>query len=152
VTSIEKFLAPGVRAAGVGESIGITIADALPVERGELACAREARARVTTEVQAKVFWMSVVPLGAGERLVLRLATQEVPARVAETLARVDAATLEVVDDGAPSVELANGEVAEVTVRTERPIACELFRDVAELGRFVFARDGDIVAGGIITLA
>ena len=152
VTSIEKFLAPGVQAAGVGESVGITIADALPVERGDVACAREARARVTAEVQAKVFWLAEVPLGAGERLALRLATQEVAAHVAELAARVDAATLEAVGDGASSVGLANGEVAEVTIRTERPIACELFRDVAELGRFVFARDGDIVAGGIITVA
>jgi sulfate adenylyltransferase large subunit len=150
VTSIEKFLAPGLREARVGESVGITIADALPVERGEIACAREARARVTAEVQAKVFWMSSVPLGAGEELALRLATQEVAARVAEMARRVDAATLAVVGEGGRSAGLANGEVAEVTIRTGRPIACERFREFAELGRFVLARGGDIVAGGIIT--
>jgi sulfate adenylyltransferase subunit 1 (EFTu-like GTPase family) len=176
VVSIEKFLAPGVLTAGVGESIGITIADPLPVARGQIACAVGAPTRVTEEVQAKVFWMSSAPLGAGEELVLRLATQEVSARVAEMARRVDAATLAVVGEGgaeadarsvaaetdlpaaeageaargAPSAGLANGEVAEVTIRTGRPIACEPFRELAELGRFVLARDGDIVAGGIIT--
>ena len=44
----------------------------------------------------------------------------------------------------------NLEVAEVIVKTKKPLAIKSFNDVQELGRFVLVQDENICAGGIIT--
>ena len=44
----------------------------------------------------------------------------------------------------------NLEVGEVAIKTKKPIAIKAFSDVEELGRFVFVKDENICAGGIIT--
>ena len=46
--------------------------------------------------------------------------------------------------------LKNLEVAEVTIKTKKPLAVKNFNDVQELGRFVLIQDQNICAGGIIT--
>jgi sulfate adenylyltransferase large subunit len=148
VRTIEKFMEPPLESASAGESVGVTLDDALFVERGEVACPPDSRARVTDTVQASVFWMSRQPMAAGEALKIKCATQEVPAKVHRIARRIDSSTLEVIDENAS--ELQNNEIAELTVETKSPVAFETFYDVAELGRFVLVRGHDIVAGGIIT--
>jgi len=147
VKSIEKFLAPGSREATAGESIGITIEDPLFIERGQVACEKASRPTVSDTLRAEVFWMSPARLTLGERLVIRQATQETPADVLEIARRMDSSSLEVI--AGSSEELEDSEIAEVTIRTERPIVTECFYDVPELGRFVLVRGHDIVAGGIV---
>jgi translation elongation factor EF-1alpha len=87
-------------------------------------------------------------LVAGETLTLRLGTQETPCRIETIGKRIDSSTLDVIEENART--LGETEVGEVLVRTERPVAFELFSDIPELGRFVLERGNDIVAGGIIT--
>jgi sulfate adenylyltransferase large subunit len=148
VRTIEKFMEPPLESASAGESVGVTLDDALFVERGEVACPPDSRARVTDTVPASVFWMSRQPMAAGEALKIKCATQEVPAKVHRIARRIDSSTLEVIEENAS--ELQNNEIAELTVETKSPVAFETFYDVAELGRFVLVRGHDIVAGGIIT--
>jgi len=148
VRSIEKFLAPPPEEARAGESIGITLEEPLPVGRGEVACGVDSPPGLASEVEARLFWMHPEPLRVEEPLTLRLATQEVPARVRRIARRIDSATLEVIAEEAS--ELADNELAELTIETERPVLSEAFYQVPELGRFVLVRGNDIVAGGIIT--
>ena len=106
-----------------------------------------ARPSVVDSVDARLFWMSPAPLKAGEHLALRLATQEVPAVVAEIRRRIDSSTLDVLGENAS--ELANNEIGEVVLCTRKPLVAESFYSVPELGRLVLIRSRDIVAGGII---
>ena len=46
--------------------------------------------------------------------------------------------------------LRNLEVGRVTIKTKNPIVIKPFNDVQELGRFVFVKNDNICAGGIIT--
>jgi len=148
VKSLEKFLAPPLEEAQAGESVGITLDDPLFIERGQVACQIDAQARVTDTISANVFWMSPLRMTLGESLNIRQATQESSAKVTEIARRIDSSSLEVIAEHAD--ELKNNEIAEVTIKTKRPIATELFSEVPELGRFVLRRGHDIVAGGIIT--
>jgi len=147
VTGIAQFMKPPLEQAEAGESIGITLADPLFVERGEVACPSGAVARVSDTIAANVFWMSKSRLAPGEKLRIKLATQEVPAEVTHIARRIDSSSLEVIAED--SDEMKNNEIAEVTIRTKAPIALESFYDVPEMGRFVLVRGHDIVAGGIV---
>ena len=84
-------------------------------------------------------------MGEKERLVLRLATQEVEC-VVEVERRLDSSTLQALGDG----PLGANEVAEARVRCDGPIVVECFNDIAQLGRFVLVQGFDVVAGGIVT--
>ncbi len=133
--------------AGAGESIGITLADPLFVERGAVACPPDRKPAVTSAIRANVFWMSKRPFVAGEEVVLRVATQEVPVQITIEK-KIDSSTLETIGENPGLVS--ETEVAQMLIRTREPIAVENFNDIQELGRFVLVRELDVVAGGIIT--
>ena len=133
-----------VKEAETGESVGVTTTDKLFIERGHVLCSG-AEPNVTNELKARVFWMSKKALGEGERLVLRLATQETDCTV-KVGNRINSSTLEILGPG----QLQNNEVGETTIETDKHMVYEDFNDIPELGRFVLIRGHDVVAGGIVT--
>lgn len=146
VSSIEMLWKDRTEAEA-GESIGITLADQLFLERGAVACPVGDRPVITSAIRANVFWMSKRPFRAGEKLTLRVATQEVPADVTIEK-KIDSSTLEPIAENPDWIM--ETEVAQVSIDTRQPIVVENFNDIQELGRFVLVRDFDVVAGGIIT--
>jgi sulfate adenylyltransferase subunit 1 (EFTu-like GTPase family) len=133
--------------AEAGESIGITLADQLFVERGSVSCHPADKPVITNKIRANVFWMSKRPYQIGEGILMRLATQEVPVEV--TLEKkIDSSTMETISDNPEEVK--ETEVAQMLISTKQKIVVENFNDIQELGRFVLVRDLDVVAGGIIT--
>ena len=129
-----------------GECIGITIDEPLDIERGAVACAGGSMPRISSLLQTHMFWMSSRPYRSGERLSLRVATQEVPVDITVEK-KMDSSSLEEIAEHAGLVM--DTEIARVSIRTSRPIVIEDFLQFQELGRFVLVRDMDIVAGGII---
>ncbi|MBN1419160.1 MAG: 50S ribosome-binding GTPase [Planctomycetes bacterium] len=143
-----RFFGGGRRAAAAGTCPGLVVPDAPEVGRGEIACPPTAPAPVRERFEAKVFWLAPEPLRPGEDLLLRCATQSVPARAERIARRVDSSTLEVLAEDAGVLE--ETEVGQVGIRAARPVVIERFRDVPELGRFVLCRGAATVAGGIAT--
>jgi bifunctional enzyme CysN/CysC len=143
---LRKFEGP-VAAASAGESIGFALADGGRLRRGQTLCPPEDLPAVSGSVAARVFWMAEAPLRRGEGVAVRLATQEVPCTVQRIAGRTDSGSLEVL--AGESAELANTEVAEVTLAAQEPVHYDRFGKVAEMGRLVLMRGADIVAGGIL---
>jgi len=123
------------------------LADTGRLRRGQTLCPPEDVPAVSSSLAASVFWMAEAPLKRGERVALRLATQEIPCTVEKIADRMDSGSLEVLQ--ADAAELANTEVAEVTLAAERPIHYDRFSRIAEMGRLVLMRGADIVAGGMV---
>jgi small GTP-binding protein len=102
---------------------------------------------VSDKVAASVFWLGAKPLSRGEKVTLRLATQEVSA-VAERISnRMDSSTLEVIAKDADRLE--GMEAGEVLLACSAPLACDKFSEVQTMGRFVLVRDGLAEGGGIV---
>jgi len=146
VTSVEMLWQDRTE-ADAGESIGITLADPLFVERGAVACPTDSKPVITSKIRANVFWMSKRPFTAKDNLLLRVATQEVLIQVAIEK-KIDSSSLEPIPESPDQVW--ETEVAQMLIRAKAPIVVENFNDIQELGRFVLVRDLDVVAGGIIT--
>ena len=148
VASVEVFMQER-SSAGCGESIGFTIDP--PAEgnlRGEVACPADAPVPSGKRFRASVFWLGATPLEISQPLRLRLATQEVPCRIERIEQVIDSSTLEVLGEDAPG--LSHAQAGHVLIATERAIAAAPFAGLAELGRFVLARDEDAEAGGIVS--
>lgn len=148
VNSIEKFLKE-TDTAVASESIGMTTADSVFLDRGNIVCLPGAEPTVTDEILANIFWMSKQNFTAGEKLTIRCATQETSCKIQSINKRINSSTLEVIEENADIIQ--NLDVAEVVIKTKKSVAIKDFNDVQELGRFVLVRDENICAGGIITV-
>jgi bifunctional enzyme CysN/CysC/sulfate adenylyltransferase subunit 1 len=146
VATIERFGVEDVQRAHSGEAVGLTFADELFVERGEVIGTGEP-AIAAAEIKASLFWLGQRPLTLGGQYVLKLGTSEVEAKVTAIEERVDSSTLEVVERFANKVEAP--EVATVLLQPRRSIATETFEGNPRLGRFVVVDGGFVAGGGIV---
>ncbi len=149
VNSIEKFLEDTDKAVA-SECIGITTVDSVFLDRGNIVCLPGAEPVLTDEIAANIFWMTKQDLAKDQKLTLRCATQETSCKIESIIKRINSSSLEVIEENAKVLK--NLEVAEVIIKTKKPVAIKNFNDVQELGRFVLVQDEDICAGGIITHA
>ncbi len=148
VNSIEKFLEDTDKAIA-SECIGFTTADSVFLDRGNVVCLPGTEPTLTDRIPANIFWMSKQDFTADGKLTIRCATQETSCRIESINKRIDSSTLEIIAENAKVIK--NLEVAEVIIKTKKPVAIKDFNDVQELGRFVLVQDENICAGGIITM-
>jgi len=146
VKSVEEYLKK-VTEAEAGKCIGITTEDKLFIDRGNVIVSNGDMPAVTNRIKANVFWMDRTPFKKGESLIFRCATQEVNCEIEKICRVINSSTLELIAEDAN--EIKNREVANIIIRTDKPVVVENFNKMEELGRFVLGRE-DTCAGGIIT--
>jgi bifunctional enzyme CysN/CysC len=149
VASFERWQGPARDYALAGESVAITLEEQLFVERGQIASLSGASTpTVAHRLRVNLFWMGPETVKVGDKLRLRLATQEVGCRIATIERRIDASTL--ADADGDTTELARHDVAEAIIETDKPIAFDT-HDISEaLGRFVLVLNRRVAGGGILT--
>ncbi len=147
VATLEAFNREAPQTAEAGEAAGFTLAEQIYVARGELAArAGEPRPQVTTRIRASLFWLGRQPMVKHKDYLLKLGSARVPVRVEEVHRVLDASSLET-DEQKGRVD--RHEVAELTLKTSRAIACDLATDIATTSRFVVVDDFEIRGGGIV---
>ncbi len=147
VRTIEGFnVAYPQLSVSAGRSTGITLDEQIFVERGEIASLSESAPEVSDCFRANIFWMGKSPLCMGRKYLLRIATREVEMELEAIIGIIDASTLGHV---AAKDRIERNDVAEVVLRTKRPVAFDLYADIDVTGRFVIIDGCDIWGGGII---
>jgi sulfate adenylyltransferase subunit 1 (EFTu-like GTPase family) len=129
-----------------GKVIGLTIDDKLFVNRGYVLARRTDLPIITDVIEASIFWMDRLAGKQDEMYTLRCATQEVPCKIESIHKTINTSTLEI-NDYDPA-EIKYREVAEVILRTGRPIVVDEFNKVRELARFVLARENPVAGGRV----
>lgn len=149
VKSIERWNAPSLDYAEAGESIGITLVEQVFIERGALASLETEPPYALSRFKARVFWLGREPFRKGRAYKLKLGTQEVECEI-EALERViDAGTLETQPRPGPQAGVQRHEVADVRLRTRRPVAFDAYSEIAATGRFVLCDGLDVAGGGVV---
>jgi sulfate adenylyltransferase large subunit len=146
IKSIEEYL-KSIDEAESGKSIGITIEDKLFIDRGDVIVNDHDEQKITNKLNANIFWMDNIPFRKGETLWFRCATQEVSCEIEKINRVINSSTLELIAENAD--EIKNREVANVIIKTYKPVIVGSFNKTEAIGRFVLGRD-DTCAGGIIT--
>ena len=149
VRSIEKWNVPQLpKKSVVGESIGLTFEDSIFAERGEMVCsAGKNFPEVASCFVANIFWMGSEHLEKGAKYLLKITTEDVECVVDSILKVVNSSTLEEV--AGTSKVVAKNEVAEIILRTKKPIAFDEFKGITATGRVVLQGKQQILGGGII---
>jgi sulfate adenylyltransferase subunit 1 len=146
VKSIEKFLEKDVITAHFEESVGICLRGRHRVRRGQILTA-DLSSTISDKIKANIFWMDPMGYRAGETLLFRCVTQEVPCRIEKINRKFDPASMELTEEDASSIK--GAEVADILIQLDEKVVVDPFNEIPEMGRFVLEKDGRPVAGGII---
>ncbi len=149
VKTIERWNAPTSDTAVAGQSIGLTLAKQVFVERGAIAALESTPPYELSRFKARIFWLGRKPFKPGWKYKLKLATQEVECEIASIGKIIDSSTLETISRTPKDSFVARHEIAELTMKTKRPIAFDLFSEIVPTGRFVIVDGHEISGGGII---
>ncbi len=149
VKSIESWPRGSRPSAHAGESIGVTLTEQIFVERGQMGSSEEDAPIETDVFNAKLFWLGRQNLEVGRRIKLKLTTQEVECQIQSIEKLIDASTLAEIDTKSRP-HIARNDVAEVTIRTKRPIALDNADRIVNTGRFVLIDHYQVCGGGVIS--
>jgi bifunctional enzyme CysN/CysC len=147
VQSIEEWSAKSNSEAIAGDSVGITLAEQIFVERGYVASHQTETPIETNRIHADVFWIVREPMRIGHLYDLRLATQEVKCEIVSIDQVMDSSTLEATKEKRQQLE--RNEVGRLTIQTRSPLVIDNHDRIPTLGRFVIVDDGQICGGGTI---
>jgi len=148
VRSLEQWNRPAQESAEAGESVGLTLDEQVFVERGSVAALERDPPAVTSTFRARVFWLGAAPLLETRSYRLKGTTQEAECDIASIDRVVDGSSLQEITRDTRSVE--RNELADVHIRTHRPVAIDRYDEIPALGRFVLM-DGLAIAGGGVAL-
>lgn len=147
IKTIERWNAQAQDVASAGESIGITLTEQIFVERGAIAALETAPSYELTRFKARVFWLGRKPFALGRKYKIKLATQELECEIESIEKTIDASTLASRADKPSAVD--RHEVAELFLRTKRPLAFDAHSEISTTGRFVIVDGFEVCGGGII---
>jgi bifunctional enzyme CysN/CysC len=147
VKTIERWNAPVTEQAEAGESIGITLSEQIFVERGAVAALETAPPYELSKFKARLFWLGRAPFRKGRSYKLKLATQEVECEIDSIERLIDSSTLETI--AREEAFVGRNEVAELQLRTKRPIAFDVHAEIIPTGRFVIVDGFEVAGGGIV---
>ncbi|MDP8233640.1 MAG: GTP-binding protein [Candidatus Saelkia tenebricola] len=147
IKSIEKYPWKVVKAYSC-ESIGITLLKQLPVKRGDVICSPDKTPLLRDKFSATVFWMEDKRFDKNKEMIMRYSTQEVTCRIEKINKRINSSTLKTIKENVNVLE--NLDMAEVVIKTKKPIVIANFNNIRELGRFILVKNGNTYAVGIIT--
>jgi len=147
VKTIERWNAPAAERAEAGESIGITLSEQIFVERGAVAALETAPPYELSRFKARLFWLGRAPMRQGQSYKLKLATQEVECEIDAIERLIDSSTLETI--ARAEAYVGRNEVAELYLRTKRPVAFDVHAEIIPTGRFVIVDGFEVAGGGIV---
>ena len=147
VASIEKFNAPAEETAYAGESTGVTLAEQIYIRPGEVMCKMGQKVtKTSTRLRANMFWLSSRPMIMDKRYKMKLANSQVAVWLTDIDTVLDASDLTSISN---RKQVERHDVAECTLETLRPVACDEAAEVAQTGRFVIIDNYEIAGGGVI---
>ena len=149
IKSIEAWpagnLDPGPHVAVAGQSIGITLDDALFVERGYLISHRNNPAKTGNRLRARVFWLHASALEVGSRIGVSIGTAQARGVVTDVDNAVDPGLL--ASTGSKSI--GRNHVGEIEIALDQTIAGDPYDINPTTGRVVLEFDGRIAGGGLV---
>jgi bifunctional enzyme CysN/CysC len=126
--------------AGKGESIALTLAEQIYVERGELISPPDQAPEISSNFEATVVWLSPEPLRIGSPYLLKMGTSETSC----TLALSDRSH-------SADEKIVNGAVVDVIVKTTQPVTFDRQSGGGGLNRFVLCSTFETIAAGVVNL-
>jgi len=118
--------------AVAGQSVTVTLADAIDVSRGDVIADAQAPPRVGEQFEATVVWMAEEPLLQGRSYVIQVGTTEAVATIAPLKYKLDVDS----HDHLAAEQLELNEIGVCELELDRPIAFDPYAESRDMGCFV----------------
>ncbi|HEY6256579.1 MAG TPA: GTP-binding protein [Xanthobacteraceae bacterium] len=149
VRSIESWPVPDAahapRAAGAGQSVGITLDSEIFLDRGDVVSTAAVRPKAAQRLRARIFWLHDAPLEVGGNLNVRIGTAEARGTIVAIEKAVDPGQLSTTEASA----VAQNHVGEIDIALARPLAVDPYAVNSRTGRIVLDMKGRISGGGLV---
>ncbi len=148
IKNIESFNTAPIPEGKPGMAIGFTMKEQIYITRGEvMAIAGEPRPKTASRISANIFWLGKKDFVPGKLYFLKIGGEKVKVGIEQVKGVINSSNLSSTDTK-QAVE--KNEVAEVILKTDKPIAFDTVQDNAGTSRFVIVDNYEIAGGGIIT--
>jgi len=136
--------------AQTGQAVTLTLDRAVDASRGDVIVSAEAPCEVSDQFEVEMVWMGQEAGYLGRSYWLKLGTSLVGAQVTHIKHKLNINSFEKL--AASQLEL--NDLSVVTVKTDKPIAFEAYRDNGPLGSFILIdrMNNQTVAAGMIAFA
>jgi bifunctional enzyme CysN/CysC len=144
-STVHEILTPdGPRPAALaGESVTVTLADAVDVGRGSVLANPDTPPSVARALEADVVWMTDAPLAAGQQYEFKFAHRYVAGAVESLVHRVDVHDY---SRGATTA-LAVNDVGRVRIRLDEAVALDAYDEQRTTGSFVIIDPASLATVG-----
>ncbi len=150
IKTIEGFNCPPIEEGKPGMAIGFTMKEQIYITRGEvMAIAGEPQPKTASRIAANIFWLGKRDFVPGKLYFLKIGGEKVRVEVESIKGVINSSNLSSTDT---KQVVERHEVAEVILRTDKPIAFDTVQESAGTSRFVIVDNYEISGGGIITQA
>ncbi len=146
VASLEVFSAKTPDMLRPGDIASVTLTEQVFVSRGDIMCHADSQPKVSTKLKVNLFWLGKTPMTMGKRYKLKLATAAVDVTIDAIDRVLDASALDASEN---KDHVARHDVAELVLRTRKPVAFDSSAELESTGRFVIVDGFDIAGGGIV---
>ncbi|MGB3366190.1 MAG: GTP-binding protein [Acidaminobacteraceae bacterium] len=147
VKSIEGFNKKEETKVTSGYATGFTLEEQIYVKRGEVvARVGEKEPNFSQQFKGNIFWLGKKALVKNKEYIFKVGTAKVKGSIEEIVKVINASNL----DSKIKSQVEKHEVAQVIVKTQKPIAFDLADHLSATSRFVIVDDYEIAGGGIIT--
>lgn len=148
IKKIESFNTAPIEEGKPGMAIGFTMKEQIYITRGEvMAIAGEPQPKTASRIAANIFWLGRKDFVPGKLYYLKIGGEKVKVEVEEIKGVINSSNLSSTE-AKQAVE--KNEVAEVILKTDKPIAFDTVKESAGTSRFVIVDNYEIAGGGIIT--
>ena len=148
IKNIESFNTAPILEGKPGMATGFTMKEQIYITRGEvMAIAGEPQPKTASRISANIFWLGKKDFVPGKVYFLKIGGEKVKVEVEQVKGVINSSNLSSTDTK-QAVE--KNEVAEVILRTDKPIAFDTVQENAATSRFVIVDNYEIAGGGIIT--
>lgn len=148
IKTIESFNTAPILEGKPGMAIGFTLKEQIYITRGEvMAIAGEPQPKTASRISANIFWLGKKQFKPGKVYHLKIGGEKVAVEVEKVVGVINSSNLSSTDD---RQYVDKNEVAEVVLKTDRPIAFDTVKESAATSRFVIVDNYEIAGGGIIT--
>jgi bifunctional enzyme CysN/CysC len=139
-----------LKTARAGQAVTVTLDKEIDASRGDVIVAADAPCEISDQFEVNLVWMDREPGYPGRRFWLKLGTIKVTAHMMAIKHKININTFEHLS----ASQLEINELAVVTVKIDRPIAFELYRDCSPMGSFILIdrMSHRTVAAGMIEFA
>jgi len=132
---VARILTPAGDAgwASAERAVTLCLDREIDISRGDVLAAAAAPPRVAASFDAELCWFDAEPLDAARTYLLKHGAHLVRARVANVGERLDVATMQRAHSDDP---IGMNDIARVTIRAQRPVAVDPYRDSCVTGAFI----------------